>query len=108
MKRAGTRYAQPELPFVKTSDTSVRAAELAETFASAARATVFLAIAGHHGHGLTDEEGIEETEMSPNTYRPRRVELARAGLIAKHGERPTVSGCKADVWWFPDPEVPRE
>jgi len=49
--------------------------------------------------GLTDEEGIDRTGLSPSTYRPRRVELWRANLAADSGRTRRVrSGKRAVVW----------
>jgi hypothetical protein len=48
--------------------------------------------------GLTDEEMQRRLGMNPSTQRPRRIELARRGLIATGGTRKTTSGRKADVW----------
>ncbi len=48
--------------------------------------------------GLTDEEGIDYTGLSPNTYRPRRVELRDAGRIHEDGKRVGRSGRLATVW----------
>ena len=110
MRRAGSRWVQLEAPFVRTSDTSVRAAELAASFVATYRGVVFLAIVKAGARGLTDEEGAEVTGMSPNTYRPRRIELGdgregRPVLIVRHGERKTKAGRDADVWWFPGDAV---
>jgi hypothetical protein len=48
--------------------------------------------------GLTDEEISNRLGMNPSTERPRRVELARRGLVVKAGTRKTASGRSADVW----------
>jgi hypothetical protein len=50
---------------------------------------------------MTDEEICYATGLSPNTARPRRVELTKAGRIAKIGEKPTSSGRKASLWGIP-------
>jgi hypothetical protein len=36
--------------------------------------------------------------MNPSTVRPRRVELARKGLIVQSGTRRTTSGRMAGIW----------
>ena len=49
--------------------------------------------------GLTDEQGIDATGLSPSTYRPRRIELCDQGYVAKSGRREaTRSGRMADVY----------
>jgi len=48
--------------------------------------------------GLTDEEGIAMTGLSPSSYRPRRVELDRGGFVVQAGTRRTASGRSAIVW----------
>ena len=48
--------------------------------------------------GLTDEEIAGRLGMNPSTERPRRIELARLGLVVKVGNRKTASGRNADVW----------
>ena len=46
----------------------------------------------------TDEEIATELAMNPSTVRPRRVELARKGLIVECGTRRTSSGRMATIW----------
>ena len=46
----------------------------------------------------TDEEIANELEMNPSTVRPRRIELARRGLVVESGTRRTSSGRMATVW----------
>jgi hypothetical protein len=46
----------------------------------------------------TDEEIAHELGMNPSTVRPRRIELARRGLLAEAGKRRTESGRMATVW----------
>jgi transcription initiation factor IIE alpha subunit len=48
--------------------------------------------------GLTDEEMQLRLEMNPSTQRPRRIELARRGLVVEAGTRRTASGRMATVW----------
>lgn len=48
--------------------------------------------------GLTDEEMQLRLGMNPSTQRPRRIELAKAGMIQKAGVRKTASNRNADVW----------
>jgi hypothetical protein len=48
--------------------------------------------------GLTDEEMQRRLQMNPSTQRPRRIELARLGLVVRCGVRKTASNRNADVW----------
>jgi len=48
--------------------------------------------------GLTDEEMQTRLGMNPSTQRPRRIELARRGLVVEAGTRRTASGRMAVVW----------
>jgi len=48
--------------------------------------------------GLTDEEQQRLLGMNPSTQRPRRIELARRGLVVEVGTRRTASGRMAMVW----------
>lgn len=47
---------------------------------------------------VTDEEIITMTGLSPNTARPRRVELEKLGLIVPGELRRTRSGRWATTW----------
>lgn len=89
--------AQPTLPFQRHSDTSRAAADSMTEQAPTMRSQVF-SIIQHYGP-VTDEVGAELAGLSPNTWRPRRVELARAGVIRKADEDGrTRSGRKAARW----------
>jgi hypothetical protein len=48
--------------------------------------------------GLTDEEMQRRLDMNPSTQRPRRIELARRGLVVEAGTRRAASGRLATVW----------
>jgi predicted ArsR family transcriptional regulator len=48
--------------------------------------------------GATDEEIAAALGLNPSTARPRRIELARRGLIVEAGTRKTASGRMAVVW----------
>jgi transcription initiation factor IIE alpha subunit len=48
--------------------------------------------------GATDEEIAHACGMNPSTQRPRRIELARRGLVVESGTRTTASGRMACVW----------
>lgn len=47
---------------------------------------------------LTDEAIAELLELSPNTARPRRIELVDAGLVRRAGTGMTRSNHKAALW----------
>jgi len=48
--------------------------------------------------GATDEEMQLALGMNPSTQRPRRIELARRGMVVEAGTRRTSSGRMAVVW----------
>ena len=93
--------SDPMLPFERTSEESREAAlkqmnKLGKTGRD--RSRIYEAIR-RHPDGLTDEEGQSYTGILANTYRPRRGELAEAGLIRKSGaKRRTRAGSPAAVW----------
>lgn len=93
-------FTQPATPpYQPRSQTSREAAERIKPTAGTLMLVVYHAISGSVGRGLTDEEGIRATNLSPSTYRPRRCELVAAGRIRDSGvKRPTSSGRKAVVW----------
>ncbi len=77
-------------------ETSVAAAHRALGRAGSARRRVMSAIVEED---RTDEEIQAALNMPANTQRPRRVELARLGLIqATEERRPTATGAKSIVW----------
>lgn len=87
------------LPYQPHSATSKAAAESARGECSGKqRNRVLLAIRKSLA-GLTDEEGIARTAISPNAYRPRRGELVEMGFVRDSGKtRGTTSGRQATVW----------
>ncbi len=79
-------------------ETSFAAARHALGRTGTGRRRVMQAIA-NSGAGLTDEAVQVLLSMSPNSQRPRRVELARFGLVADSGLRQrTLSGAPSIVW----------
>jgi hypothetical protein len=82
-------------PFQHGSDTSRQAAQAIAPAAGTLRAKVLAVITEAP---CTDEEGIQRSGLSPNTWRPRRVELWEAGLVHQAGTRQTKSGRNAVVW----------
>ena len=86
-------------PFQAHSGTSRAAAIAMYCKAGTKRARVLDQISRSWLGGCTDEEGMRHLRMNPNTYRPRRVELVRMGLVKDSGiRRPTLSGEQAVVW----------
>ena len=89
-------FARPA-PSVRGSQTSAAAADSLgpETLNRLHR----LVLAWLEEHGpATDEEIIAGTGLNPSTARPRRIELARRGLVVEAGEKRTRSGRKASAW----------
>lgn len=82
-----------ELPFVRSSQTSREAAE-SMTTAPKDSERVLRALVSP----MTDEEGATHLNLNPSTYRPRRIELFRKGMIEPKGTRLTQSNRKAVVW----------
>jgi len=84
-----------KLPFISTSETSKSAAKSMTKRAPKDRERVLKAIAKRP---MTDEQIATKLRMSPNTARPRRVELVALGLVESKGTRKTSSGRLAQVW----------
>jgi len=84
-------------PSVNGSITSAAAADSLDATTLNAMQRRVLAYLEQHGPA-TDEEIATGLGMNPSTERPRRIELARAGLIAEAGTRRTTSGRNATVW----------
>jgi len=84
-------------PSVNGSITSAAAADALDATTLNAMQRRVLAYLDEHGPA-TDEEIATGLGMNPSTERPRRIELARAGLIAEAGTRRTASGRMATVW----------
>jgi hypothetical protein len=85
-------------PSARGSVTSAQAADsLGPATLNAMQRRVLELLAATPG-GLTDEEMQRRLGMNPSTQRPRRIELARRGLVVECGTRRTVSGRNASVW----------
>ena len=85
-------------PSVNGSITSAKAADsLGPATLNAMQRRVLALLQATPG-GLTDEEMQTRLGMNPSTQRPRRIELARRGLVVEAGTRKTVSGRMATVW----------
>ncbi|NDC96009.1 hypothetical protein EB077_11945 [bacterium] len=85
-------------PAVGGSRTSVEAADSLDGDTLNAMQRRVLALLQATPGGLTDEEMQTRLGMNPSTQRPRRIELARRGLVVTCGVRKTSSGRNADVW----------
>ncbi len=95
-----TRHASVDQPRTTTGRdhpaTSVDAARRALGRSGTARRRVMHALSFS---SMTDEEMQLLLRMSPNTQRPRRVELVRLGLVqATEIRRPSITGCQSIVW----------
>jgi hypothetical protein len=94
----GPLFAQ-RAPSVNGSVTSAQAADAldAKTLNALQRSVYeFLRTCG--AFGATDEEIANGLGLNPSTARPRRIELARRGLIVEAGTRRTASKRAAVVW----------
>ncbi|MEO1584199.1 MAG: hypothetical protein AAFR96_06465 [Planctomycetota bacterium] len=95
------RHGDPQPPAHRHAPhgTSEVAARMIRHRAPGQRARVLAAIRAAGSEGLTDDEGERQTGLKPQSYTPRRNELAKAGLIRDTGtRRPTESGRPAAVW----------
>jgi len=90
-------FAAARAPAQQHSRTSMQAADSLDAKALNALQRKVLAWLAENGPA-TDEEMQEGLEMNPSTQRPRRIELARRGLVVTCGVRKTASGRNADVW----------
>jgi len=89
----------PPPPRQRHSETSCEAADLIADRTATMRARVYEAILEAGEAGLTDEEGMGVIGLAGNCYRPRRVELVRAGRVHdSRRTRTTASGRRAVVW----------
>ena len=100
-------YAPPEavLPLFRQQTPSVRGSITSAAAADALDATTLtrlhrlvLDFLRARPDGATDEEIASGLGLNPSTERPRRIELARRGLVIEAGVRKTASGRNANVW----------
>ena len=84
-------------PSVRGSATSAAAADSLDESTLNRLHRLVLAWLAENGPA-TDEEIIAGTGLNPSTARPRRIELARAGMVVEAGEKKTKSGRKATAW----------
>jgi hypothetical protein len=85
-------------PSARGSVTSAQAADSLGPATLNALQRRVLALLAATPDGLTDEEMQRLLGMNPSTQRPRRIELARRGLVVEAGTRRTASGRMAAVW----------
>lgn len=96
-------FGSPDLPaYQRHSPTSKAAAVEIVGSLNQLQKTVLDFIRRKGLFGVTDEEGIDGTMLSPSTYRPRRIELVALGLVSDSGiVRKTRSKRDAVVWISP-------
>ena len=97
---ARMEFREPKVlaPSVRGSQTSVAAADSLDGKTLNRLHRLVLEFIAAHPAGVTDEEIIAGTGLNPSTARPRRIELARRGLIREAGTRRSKSGRMAVVW----------
>ena len=93
-------FREPKVmaPSVNGSVTSAAAADSLDGQTLNRLHRLVLEYIADHPDGVTDEEIAAGLELNPSTARPRRIELARRGLIAEAGTRRAASGRAATVW----------
>lgn len=84
-------------PLPSTKQTRREAEEAIQPSAANLREKVLDCIRAHP-QGITDEQIATLTSLNPNTARPRRLELEKAGRIVASGTSKTRSGRKAVTW----------
>jgi hypothetical protein len=93
-------FGEPVLPPAQPVATSIKSAEDIKVHAETLRARVLEAI--ERWGPITDEAGAERSGVGPNTWRPRRWELEKAGLVVADGIGRTVAGRAATLWRVAD------
>ena len=85
-------------PAQQHSLTSMRAADSLDAKALTRLHRLVLDFLRGRPDGATDEEIASGLGLNPSTERPRRIELARRGLVIEAGTRKTASKRNATVW----------
>jgi hypothetical protein len=85
-------------PSVRGSVTSAQAADSLGTTTLNALQRKVLEFVRARPEGVTDEQIAAGLGLNPSTARPRRIELARRGLIVEAGVRKTASKRNAVAW----------
>lgn len=93
----GPLFATPA-PAQQHSVTSMQAADSLDAKALTRLHRLVLAFIQSRPDGATDEEIASGLGLNPSTERPRRIELARRGLVIEAGTRKTASKRNATVW----------
>ncbi|MFH1110370.1 MAG: hypothetical protein V1790_14410 [Planctomycetota bacterium] len=93
-----TQRYTPDPPAIVESETSRAAGKRIARHAPTLRERLVEHFRAVGRWGASDEEAAMALGIDGNSYRPRRVALARAGLIVAVGKRPTQSGDAARVW----------
>jgi hypothetical protein len=93
----GPLFAQ-RAPSVSGSITSAAAADSLGPATLNALQRKVLAYIEARPEGVTDEQIAAGLGLNPSTARPRRIELARRGLIVEAGTRKTASRRTAVAW----------
>ncbi len=88
----GEEHSLP--PFQRSSATSRAAAEVVASSAPTQRVRVLENLRVP----ATDDEGASRLDMSLNSYRARRVELFKAGLVVRVGTGKSAGGNPAAIW----------
>jgi DNA-binding Lrp family transcriptional regulator len=90
-------FAAARAPAQQHSRTSMQAADSLDAKALNALQRKVLAWLAENGPA-TDEEMQVGLNMNPSTQRPRRIELAKRGLVVEAGVRMTKARRAAVVW----------
>ena len=85
-------------PHVRGSATSAQAADSLDAATLNALQRKVLEFVRSRPEGVTDEQIAQGLGLNPSTARPRRIELARLGLIVEAGVRKTASKRNAVCW----------
>lgn len=93
----GPLFARPA-PAQQHSVTSMQAADSLDAKALTRLHRLVLDYLRARPDGATDEEIASGLGLNPSTERPRRIELARRGLVIEAGVRKTASKRNATVW----------
>jgi hypothetical protein len=93
----GPLFAQ-RAPAVNGSITSAQAADSLSPATLNGLQRLVLEFVRARTEGVTDEQIAAGLGLNPSTARPRRIELARLGLIVEVGVRKTASGRNAVAW----------
>lgn len=97
------------MKYQKHSSTSHAAAVSAKPSAATLRLQIDAYLSSVGKSGATDEEMQNHTQITPNTQRPRRVELVESGRVFDSGfKRKTKSNRDATVWVHIDHATPSQ